>query len=69
MQHQIVTVVAFIFHKSSVKNVVKLFSITARVYFLKPKNAKDFDNRKIMTLSLQNIIGESYSRKINDKKI
>ena len=55
--------------KPHLLNVLKLFSITARVYFLKPKNAKDFDNRKSMTLSLQNIIGESYSRKINDKKI
>ena len=55
--------------KPHLLNLLKIFSITARVCFLEPINSKDFKNRKNMTLSLQNVIGDCYSDKINDKKI
>ena len=51
--------------KKHLLNVLKLFSITAKVSFLNPIFAKDFENRKIMTFALQNVIFNEYSQKNN----
>ena len=51
--------------KKHLLNVLKLFSITAKVSFLNPIFAKDFENRKSMTFALQNVIFKKYSQKNN----
>ena len=51
--------------KKHLLNVLKLFSITARVSFLNPIFSKDFEDRKSMTFALQNVIFNDYSQKNN----
>ena len=51
--------------KSHLINVIRLFSISAKVKFLSPINAKDFNDRKSMTNFLQNVINNQYSNNIN----
>ncbi len=43
------------------KNLINLFSIRVKVFFLDPINPRDFKNRKSMTLFLHSIIYNRYS--------
>ena len=53
--------------KSHLLNVLRLFSIEARVRFLDPIYARDFKDRKSMTFALQNVIYSKYSQRFHDK--
>ena len=46
-------------------NILKLFSIKAKITFLPPLNARDFTNRKNMTYTLHHVIDNSYSNGLN----
>ena len=46
-------------------NVLKLFSIKAKITFLPPLNGKDFTNRKDMTYTLHHAIDNFYSNEFN----
>ena len=48
-------------------NVLKLFSIKAKIIFLPPFNGKDFTNRKNMTYTLHNVIDSYYSNELNNR--
>ena len=45
--------------------MICLGSIIVKVNFLKPVNARQFKNRKSMTLFLQSVIYNHYSKNIN----
>ena len=47
-------------------NVLKLFSIKAKITFLPPVNGKDFTNRKDMTYTLHHAIDNFYSNEFNN---
>ena len=47
-------------------NILKLFSIKAKITILPPLNGKDFTNRKDMTSTLHHVIDSSYSRELNN---
>ena len=47
-------------------NVLKLFSIKAKITFLPPLNGKDFKNRKDMTYTLHHAIDNFYSNEFNN---
>ena len=47
-------------------NVLKLFSIKARITLLPPLNGKDFSNRKDMTCILHHAIDNFYSNEFNN---
>ena len=47
-------------------NVLKLFSIKAKITFLPPLNGKDFTNRKDMTYTLHHAIDNFYSNEFNN---
>ena len=49
-------------------NITKLISIRVNINFLKPVNAKDFNNRKDMTYKLQHVIDNFYSNGLNNTK-
>ena len=46
-------------------NVLKLFSIKAKITLLPPLNGKDFTNRKHMTYTLHRAIDSFYSKELN----
>ena len=47
-------------------NILKLFSIKAKITFLPPFNGKDFVNRKDMTSTLHHVIDSFYSNELNN---
>ena len=47
-------------------NILKLFSIKAKITFLPPLNGRDFTNRKDMTSALHHVIDSSYSNELNN---
>ena len=47
-------------------NILKLFSIQAKIIFLPPLNGRDFTNRKDMTSTLHHVIDSSYSSELNN---
>ena len=47
-------------------NVLKLFSIKAKITFLPPLNGKDFTNRKDMTSTLHHAIDSFYSNELSN---
>ena len=47
-------------------NVLKLFSIKAKITFLPPLNGKNFTNRKDMTSTLHHAIDSFYSNELNN---
>ena len=53
--------------KPHLVNILKLFSIKAKVTFLSPLNGKDFTNRKDMTSTLHHAIDTYYSNELNNK--
>ena len=55
--------------KPHLLDLVKLFSITAKVKFLNPICAKDFKDRKSMTFFLHTVINNEYSKIINNKRV
>ena len=47
-------------------NILKLFSIQAKIIFLPPLNGRDFTNRKDMTSTLHHVIDSTYSKGLNN---
>ena len=47
-------------------NILKLFSIKAKIIVLPPLNGRDFTNRKDMTSTLHHVIDSSYSNELNN---
>ena len=47
-------------------NILKLFSIKAKITFLSPFKGKDFANRKDMTSTLHHVIDSFYSNELNN---
>ena len=47
-------------------NILKLFSIKAKIIVLPPLNGRDFTNRKDMTSALHHVIDSSYSNELNN---
>ena len=52
--------------KPHIINVLKLFSIKAKITFLPPVNGRDFANRKDMTSTLHHVIDRFYSKELNN---